>query len=103
MTTMLVVLGLAGMMALLRLGGFTLAGRDLPEPVERALSGLMIATLSGLIVTSTAGVDQPGAAASALLLATICSWCWRRLWLTLAFGMAAFTFIARLLHEEVHL
>lgn len=97
------VIVLAGMMAMLRFSGFALAGRDLPAPVERSLSALLIATLSALIATSFAGSDRHGAAALALMLAAFCMWRWRRLWLTLAVGLAAFTIMARLLYQEVNL
>lgn len=72
-----------------------LAGRDLPEPVTRALRNVGPAVLAALVVTFVANPDEANQGVTlpeglAVAAASLIHWKWKNLAVTLVLGMIVF-------------
>lgn len=94
MTTVAAIAAMAVAVYVVRVGGLLLAGQPIPEPFERVLAFVPVATLTAFVVMSLAGRPEEGAPQLiAAAAAGIAVWRTRRVWVCLVVGMGVYALL----------
>jgi branched-subunit amino acid transport protein len=91
MSSIELILGLAGGIFALRLAGLALAGATLPPALERGLGFVPVATLTALVVSSLVGrLDEGPIRLLAAVVAGVAASRFGRAWVCIAVGMTVY-------------